>query len=72
VIAEQLLEAGAAINRENQEGRTALHVAAYHGQSETISTLLGRGAVAGPDTRGRTPLDLALERGHAEAAELLR
>ena len=64
---------GAFVNAENQEGRTPLHMAAYHGQLEMVRTLLGTGAtIDDMDVRGRTALDLATERGHTEIIEALR
>src|SRR5579872_2936962 len=54
-------------------GRTALHTAAVDGKVPVIRCLLGAGAKVNPaDASGETPLDLALERGHREAAAVLR
>jgi ankyrin repeat protein len=52
---------------------TALHNAAFRGDSSVVELLLAKGAEVEPtDKKGRTPLDLAEEIGHAEIAEMLR
>ncbi|NIN67511.1 MAG: ankyrin repeat domain-containing protein, partial [Anaerolineae bacterium] len=52
---------------------TPLHKAAFGGNVELARLLLERGAdVAAMTDDGRTPLDIAIERGHAELADVLR
>jgi ankyrin repeat protein len=56
------------------DGRTSpLHEAARSGSTEVLRLLLDHGANASlTDGDGKTPLDLASERGHAESAAMLR
>lgn len=56
-----------------QEASHSLHGAVGHGRIEMVEWLLARGA--DPNTKdwaGKTTLDSALARGHADIAELLR
>ena len=54
-------------------GWTALHYAAAAGYSGVIARLLARGADrAARDDAGRSPLEVALESGRAEAASLIQ
>lgn len=70
-IVRMLLDAGAPINSPNREGATALHDAAYNGNTEVARVLLEAGAnVAGVARRG-TPLHYAAHQGHAEVARVL-
>ncbi|XP_054723686.1 ankyrin repeat domain-containing protein 65-like [Uloborus diversus] len=56
----------------DEDGRTALHRAAMWGDTERIRELLDRGLdTRARDTRGRTPLHVALEFDREAAAELL-
>lgn len=69
--ARALLSKGADPNARDSGGRTSLHLAAAAGDAETLSTLLAARAdptLAGPDG---TALDVALEAGAWEGAELL-
>jgi uncharacterized protein len=70
--AQILLEAGADANALDANAYTPLHIAAAGGEVGLIRLLLAHGAE--PDARGpgRTPMEMALERGEAEAAALLR
>jgi ankyrin repeat protein len=56
------------------DGRTSpLHEAARSGSAEVVSLLLEHGADASRvDGEGKTPLEIASERGDEEAVELLR
>lgn len=69
-----LLERGARTDLRDSNGQTCLHSAAYHADSvEIILMLIDRGANPGTkDKNGATPLDLAVQRGNANVAELLR
>jgi ankyrin repeat protein len=55
-----LIDAGAAVNVQNEAGFTALHGAAFKGLNEVIEHLVARGAdINAKDYRGRTPFRLA-------------
>ncbi|HET6405789.1 MAG TPA: ankyrin repeat domain-containing protein [Candidatus Thermoplasmatota archaeon] len=67
-----LLQHGADPNATYLNGMTALHVTAVNGDDATARLLLA--ARARPDQRGpegKTPLDLAREKGHAKVVRLL-
>jgi ankyrin repeat protein len=56
----------------DEEGQTALHVAALYGYDEVVSFLLGQGAMpSSRDGSNATPLMLACEEGCVGAARLL-
>lgn len=68
-----LLEAGAAINLQDEDGSTALMCAAEHGHAEIVKLLLAHadcdsGIV---DVDGSSALKIALEAGHADVGVLL-
>ena len=68
-----LLRKGAEVNAARAGGWTALHEAAWWGHKNVAAVLLEAGAHASaPDKYDRTPLDLALRKGHSDVAELLR
>jgi len=72
-VGKLLVYAGARIDAQDREGRTALHVAAGHGHVEMVAWLLENGAnMDARDGQGRTPLRIAIERKHAGVANLLR
>jgi ankyrin repeat protein len=61
-----LLQDGADVNSPQADGATALHWAAYHGDADLASLLLGAGADASAVNRnGSTPLWLAASHGDA-------
>ncbi len=60
------------VNIRNDEGETALHVAARNGKTQTCKILLRRGAELAPDAYGKTAHDLASSNGHIYCASLLR
>ena len=67
-----LLEAGAPVDVPHLGGGTPLHTAAFVGDPEVLRMLLDRGADPRLTTDdGKTAIDIARERGHAEAAALL-
>jgi ankyrin repeat protein len=56
--------------RASDQGYTALHLAAFHGDVELIAFLLHHGADRDLKTgAGETPYDLAVRRGHTAAAQ---
>ncbi len=70
-----VLDGGAAINAASRQGLTPLHVAAALGLGEVVQLLLSRGADASLRDEGfahATPLDYAVQAGHAAVADLLR
>ncbi len=73
IITRILLENGANVNAVSNDDWTALHSAAYFGRIETARILLDHGA--DPNVRndaGKTPLEIAIDRGHGEVAGLLQ
>lgn len=74
VLAKELLEAGARTDMVDMDGRSALHYAAYSGNSDLIKMLLSRTSLSTlnrPTGDLKTPLVVAVEFDHAEAASLL-
>jgi TonB family protein len=72
-IVELLLEAGASVDRQDESGETALHLAARHGRTAAARLLLQAGADFGlRDAEERTPLYRAIERHHADVIEMLQ
>ncbi|HEX9732189.1 MAG TPA: ankyrin repeat domain-containing protein [Thermoanaerobaculia bacterium] len=60
-------------NAPQKDGSSVLHAAAARGNAYLVRVVVRKGGhVDARDARGKTPLDLALENGHAEVAELLR
>lgn len=71
-ITRTLLAAGAPVNARSAQDGTALHTAAFVGHRAIVELLLEKGAdPAARTTAGKTPADVARERGHAEIAQLL-
>lgn len=69
---EHLIAAKADVNSAQADGSTALHWAAYHGNSRAAAALLRAGANPGvPTGTGMTPLALACESGDADLVRLL-
>ena len=68
-----LIKQRADTNTQEQGGYTPLHAAAQNGDQAMIRALLYGGAdLTMRSDNGKTPLDLALEAGHTEAAKLLQ
>ena len=67
----RLLDRGADVNTAAGGGITPLHLAASRGDVPLIDVLLAHGAQPTETDDGQTPIDLARERGHPEAAERL-
>jgi ankyrin repeat protein len=71
-MARALLAAGAAADAWSDKWGTLLHAAAKAGRCEMLRLLIAHGADLKAVHDGRTPQQLAHERGQAEAAALLR
>jgi uncharacterized protein len=71
-LVELLLERGADLNAAGGGGYTPLHLAASRGDVQNIEVLLRHGARSAPSESGHTPREIALDRGHAAAADRLR
>lgn len=73
--AQELLEFfdhGLPVDVQDQEGNTALMLAAYHGHTETVRALLGRGAdVDRRNGRDQSPVAGALFKGEDAIVTLL-
>lgn len=62
-----------ALAARDKDGRTALHVAAAAGEAEVVAELVEMGAdAAAADARGKTPLDVAREKGYKEVVDILQ
>jgi len=60
------------INQQNENGSTALHVAAQVGDVVTVGRLLELGAAVAPkDKNGISAHDIATANGHSNVAELI-
>jgi len=71
-IVKILIENGADVNSGAGQA-TALHVAAYFGQASVVRSLLEAGADPGiGNYQGKTPLQLARERGHIPIVHMLQ
>ncbi|BFZ07645.1 hypothetical protein BsWGS_10683 [Bradybaena similaris] len=69
---EKLRASGGHLGAENEDGRTALHVACRHGHINVVHYLLNHGvSVHVRDCRKETPLIDAVEGGHLEIIKLL-
>ncbi|NXU48575.1 ANR27 protein, partial [Turnix velox] len=63
---------GLEVNVSNQEGFTALHVAALHGHCELVSLLLKHGArISVRNAKQAVPLHLACQKGHFQVVKCL-
>jgi ankyrin repeat protein len=72
-LAQVLIDAGADISVTQLQGYTPLHYAAANGLDAVVRQLLERGADTSlRDMAGKTAGDLAKEKGHHIAADLLR
>ncbi|CAO2171930.1 unnamed protein product [Urochloa humidicola] len=61
-----------ALAARDREGRTVLHAAAAAGEAEAVAVLVDMGAdTAAADARGRTPMDVAREKGYQEVVDVL-
>eukprot|EP00736_Rhodelphis_marinus_P014013 Rmarinus@m.24588 len=68
----RMLARGIAINAQDADGRSALHLAASEGRLETVKYLVEHGALISlPDRYEGTPLDDAIRHNHIEVAKYL-
>lgn len=70
-IAEMMVQKGASINYADNEGITALIVAAYVGNETAVEWLLQRGALVNAVSNKGTAITRAAERGHAGTVKIL-
>ncbi|XP_014679477.1 PREDICTED: arf-GAP with SH3 domain, ANK repeat and PH domain-containing protein 2-like isoform X2 [Priapulus caudatus] len=72
-IVDFLVQNSKNLEKQNMEGDTALHVSVRFNQSECMRLLLRSGAKWNAENReGRTPLDIAREKGYRICEELLQ
>ena len=71
-VLEVLIENKANVQLKEQEGLTAVHMAAWNGQARAARMLLANGSIV-DDTcgQGRTPLMIAAEKGKTNVLEVL-
>ena len=71
-VAHHLLRHGASTNSSALDGRTAVHLAAQHGNASVLRLLLSaEGSVEATDCCGVTPLAHAVTGGHCACARIL-
>ncbi|XP_058797824.1 KN motif and ankyrin repeat domain-containing protein 2-like isoform X2 [Phymastichus coffea] len=72
-MSKLLLDAGAAVNLQDEDGSTALMCAAEHGHADIVRLLLAHSDCDSSivDVDGSTALKIAVEAGHAEVGMLL-
>jgi len=68
-----LVEAGASVNLQRDNGSTALHAAAAHGHTAMVELLLAKGAAVnqGRDDNGKTALHVAVSQGRLDVVDVL-
>jgi ankyrin repeat protein len=72
-VVVELLTRNAPVNARQQHGWTALHAAALNGDQEMVEVLLQHGAdPRAQNDEGKTPSNLAEEKGHARILERLQ
>uniref|UniRef100_A0A8C9PNA9 ArfGAP with SH3 domain, ankyrin repeat and PH domain 3 n=1 Tax=Spermophilus dauricus TaxID=99837 RepID=A0A8C9PNA9_SPEDA len=71
-LVDFIIQNGGHLDAKAEDGNTALHCAAIHGQADCIKLLLrGRAAVGTVNEAGETALDVARKKQHKECEELL-
>ena len=69
-LLKTMIEAGAQIDSQNNEGQTVLHVSCMMGDEDSVRVLFMARANAGiPDHEDRVPIHLAAERGYSKLVE---
>ena len=72
-VAQLLIDYGADVTATQAQGYTPLHYAASNGLESIVRNLLARSVDRNArDADGKTPRDLAIEKGHSAAADLLK
>lgn len=72
-IIDQLFAKGLQVEDRDEDGRTMLHEASFHGRSNLIAELIARGAnVNAKDKWQDTPLDRACLNGHVDTVKALK
>ena len=71
-VIKLLIEHGANLNAQDNNGNTPLYDACWYGYLEIVQSLLNRGADVTMETaKGITPLEIAAERNHKEVVWFL-
>ncbi|XP_046691390.1 transient receptor potential cation channel, subfamily N, member 1 [Silurus meridionalis] len=71
-VAEMLLKSGAEVNTELENGETAMHVAARHGNLQVMKSLVEEGAdLTWKSKAEETPLHVAVRHCHAHMVEAI-
>jgi cephalosporin hydroxylase len=69
---KELLDRGVDLESTNQDGATALIVAAFEGYTEVVQSLVNAGAdIDARNNQGLTPLMAAVTRGHSDIVQVL-
>lgn len=69
---EDLIQSGAHINVQNEQGNTPLIIAVIHNRPKVVKTLLEMGADTSiKNNAGNTALDIAHDMGYQEIANML-
>ncbi|PGS48749.1 ankyrin repeat domain-containing protein [Bacillus sp. AFS041924] len=71
-VIEFLLTNGADPNITDSEGHTALHIAAFEGNIAIAKLLIMNGAKIKNNNSGKTPLEIAEERGNSEFISFIK
>ena len=65
-LVKTLIEAGAQVDTQNNEGQTVLHLACILGDEDTVRVLfMARASPSITDLEDRVPIHLAAERGYS-------
>ena len=66
-LVKTLIEAGAQVDTQNNEGQTVLHLACILGDEDTVRVLfMARASPSITDLEDRVPIHLAAERGYSK------
>ena len=66
-LVKTLIEAGAQVDAQNNEGQTVLHLACILGDEDTVRVLfMARASPSITDLEDRVPIHLAAERGYSK------